>query len=129
MVNISVKFQQNRKKTVGGVPHTRYTLSTHFHCKMPVKRLSSNCEKESKMNLQIISKPHVYLRSIIETYVKFKKNRNKTVGVAHKRYPLSIHFHCQNTRLSSNCKKRVKNYFEDYIQYTCISSDHGQGIS
>ena len=30
MVTISVKFQENRNKTVGGVAHTRYPLSIHF---------------------------------------------------------------------------------------------------
>ena len=33
MVKTYVHFQKNRIKTVGGVVHTRYTLSIHFHCK------------------------------------------------------------------------------------------------
>ena len=56
-------------------------------------------------NLRIISKQHAYLQSIIKTSVKFQKIRNKTVrGVAHTRYPLSIHFHCQNTRKTTKFK-------------------------
>ena len=31
MVTISVKFQDNRNKTVGGVAHTRYPLSIHVY--------------------------------------------------------------------------------------------------
>ena len=38
-----------------------------------------------------------------KTSVKFQKNRHKTVGgVAHTRYPLSIHFD------SKNVKKKIK---------------------
>ena len=51
--------------------------------------------------MSIISKPHAYLQSLVKTYVKFQKNRNETVGgVAHTRYPLSIHFHCQKARMT-----------------------------
>ena len=36
---------------------------------------------------------------MVTTSVKFQGNRNKTVGgVAHTRYPLPIHFHCENAR-------------------------------
>ena len=53
----------------------------------------------SKINLRIISKSHEYLQSMIKTSVKLQKNLNITVGgVACTRYPLSIHFHCQNVR-------------------------------
>ena len=41
----------------------------------------------------------------IFTSVKFEKNRNNTVGgVAHTRYPLYIHFHCQNARKMTKYK-------------------------
>ena len=57
---------------------------------MPEKWLSSTYGKSDKNNLRIISKPHAYL-------VKFQRNRDKTVGgVAHTRYPLSIHFDSKN---------------------------------
>ena len=32
MVRASVQFEKNRNKTVGGVVHTRYPMSIHFHC-------------------------------------------------------------------------------------------------
>ena len=41
--------------------------------------------------------------------VKFQENRNKTVlGVAHTRYPLPIHFHCENARKIAKFKLRKK---------------------
>ena len=71
------------------------TMSINLNCKMSEKQISLNCEKSVKINLRIISKSH--LQSSVKTSVKFRKNRNKTIGrVAHTRYPLSIHFHCKN---------------------------------
>ena len=64
--------------------------------------------------------------------MKFGKNRYKTVGgVAPTRYPLSIHFVIDNARKMAkfNLQKKKKIYSEDYIQTTCISSDHDQNIS
>ena len=52
----------------------------------------------TKINLRIISKQYAYHQSMVTTSVKFQENRYKTVGVAQTRYPLSIHFHCQNAR-------------------------------
>ena len=53
----------------------------------------------TQINLRIISKPHAYLQSMVTTSAKFQENRNKTVGGnAHTRYPLPIHFYCQNAR-------------------------------
>ena len=73
------------------------TMSINFNCKMSEKQLSLNCEKSVKINLRIISKLHSHLQSSVKTSLKFRKNRNKTIGrVAHTRYPLSIHFHCKN---------------------------------
>ena len=62
-----------------------------------------------------------------KTPVKFQKNRHKSVGgVAHTRYPLSIHFDSKNaekmTKFNSWNKWQKKS--EDYIQTTCISSEH-----
>ena len=37
-------------------------------------------KKVTKNNLRIISKPHAYLQIMTKTYVKFRKNRHKTVG-------------------------------------------------
>ena len=59
--------------------------------------ISSPCEPDGSgeliINLRIISKPHAYLQSMVTTSVKFQEDQNKTVGgVAHTRYPLSIHF-------------------------------------
>ena len=54
-------------------------------------------EKVIKNNLRIISKPHAYLQTMYKSLVKFQRNRHKTVGgVAHTRYPLSIHFDSKN---------------------------------
>ena len=76
---------------------------------MPKKRLSSNCEKVIKIKLRIICRPYAYLQSIIKTSVKFQKNQNKIVGgVAHTRYPLSIHFLCQNDRKMTKFKLQTK---------------------
>ena len=48
---------------------------------------------KENVHLKIISKPHAYLQTMTKTPVKFKKDWNKTAGgVAHTRYPLSIHF-------------------------------------
>ena len=62
-----------------------------------------------------------------KTPVKFPKNQYKTVGgVAPTRYPLSIHIVIMSEKwLRSTCKKVTKK-FDDYIQTTCISSDHDQ---
>ena len=52
--------------------------------------------KRKKNNLRIIFKPHAYLQTMSKTPVKFQWNRHKTVsGVAHKRYPIHIHFCCK----------------------------------
>ena len=32
IIKTSVKFQKNQNKIVGGVAHTMYPLSIHFHC-------------------------------------------------------------------------------------------------
>ena len=49
MMKTSVKFQNNRNKTVGGVAHTRYLLSIHFHYqnarKMTKFKLQKKCQK------------------------------------------------------------------------------------
>ena len=63
----------------------------------------------SKINLRIISKPHAHLQSIVKTSVNFQKSQKKTVGgVAHTKYPLSIHFHYQNARKKNNKKKNCR---------------------
>ena len=87
MVTTSVKFQENRNKTVGGVAHTRYPLPIHFHCENARKMAKFKLlKKVTKINLRIISKPHAYLQSMVITSVKFQENRNETVGgVAHTR--------------------------------------------
>ena len=110
MMKTSVKFQKNRNKTVGGVAHTRYPLSIHFHYQNARKMTKFKLQKKvSKINLRIISKPHAHLQSMTKTSVKFQKNWNKTVGgVAHTRYPLSIHFHYQNAQKMTKFKLRKK---------------------
>ena len=77
------------------------TQGTHYSftliVKMPEKRLSSTYGKSDKNNLRIISKPHAYLQTMYKSLVKFQRNQHKTVGgVAHTRYPLSIHFDSKN---------------------------------
>ena len=98
MTQSPVKFPKNRHKTVGGVANTRYSLSIDFDSEMMKKWLSSQfVEKVTKNNLRTISKPHAYLQTMKKTSVKFQKNQHKAVGgVAHTRYPLSIHFDCKN---------------------------------
>ena len=110
MMKTSVKFQNNRNKTVGGVAHTRYYLSIHFHYQNARKMTKFKLQKNvSKINLRIISKPHAHLQSMMKTSVKFQKNWTKTVGgVAHTRYPLSIHFHYQNAQKMTKFKLRKK---------------------
>ena len=113
IIKTFVKFQKNQNKIVGGVAHTRYPLSIHFHCQNDRKMTKFKLQtKVIKINLSIISKPHAYLKSLVKAYVKFQNNWNKTLGgVAHTRYPLSIHFYCQNARKMTKFKlrKRVKN--------------------
>ena len=65
------------------------------HLKMTKFKLQ---KKWQKKNLRIISKPHAYLQIMTKTSVKFQKNRHKTVGVAHTRYPVSINFDSKNAR-------------------------------
>ena len=77
------------------------TQGTHYPFtligKMPEKWLSSTCRKSNKNILRIISKPHAYLPTMFKSLVKFQRNRHITVGgVAHTRYPLSIHFDSKN---------------------------------
>ena len=127
MTKTSVKFQRNRHKTVGGVTHTRCPLSIHFVSKIPEKWLSSTCAKSKKNNLKVISKPHAYLQTMTKASAKFQMNQLKAVGGdAHTRYILSIHFDSKmpEKRLSSAIGKSDQN--QDYIQTTCISSDHEQ---
>ena len=83
----------NWHENVGGVAHTRYPLPIDFHCENARKNSQVQIAKKvTKINLRIISKPYAYLQSMVTTSVKFQENRNKTVGgVAHTRYPLSIH--------------------------------------
>ena len=60
---------------------------------MPEKKTKFIAGKVTKYNLSFISKPHAHLQTMTKTPVKVQKNRHKTVGgVAHTRYPLSIHF-------------------------------------
>ena len=110
MMKTSVKFQNNRNKTVGGVAHTRYPLSIHFHYQNARKNDKVQIAKiVSNINLRIISKPYAHLQSMMKTSVKFQKNWNKTVGgVVHTRYPLSIHFHYQNARKMTKFKLQKK---------------------
>ena len=123
MVKSSVKFQKNRNKTVGGVAHTRYPLSIQFHCQNAKKMTKFNLRKKViKFNLRIIAKPHAHLQSMIKISVKFQKNWNKTGGVAHRRYPPSIHFYCQNVRKKyyvQIAKRKVSN-----INLWIISKSH-----
>ena len=93
IIKTFVKFQKNPNKIVGGVAHTRYPVSIHFHCQNDRKMTKFKLRtKVIKINLSIISKPHAYLQSLVKAYVSFQNSRNKTLGgVAHLRYPLSIH--------------------------------------
>ena len=73
------------------------TQGTHYPftliVKMPKQWLSSTYGKSNKNNLRIISKLHAYFQTMFKSLVKFQRNWHKTVGgVAHTRYPLSIHF-------------------------------------
>ena len=126
MVKISLKFQRNLNKTVGGVAHTRYPLSIQLHCQNARKTTKFKLQKNvSKIILRIISKQHAHLQSMVKISVKFQRNRNKTVGgVAHTKYRLSIQFHCQNARKTTKFKlqKLCQNLSEYYIQTMCTFS-------
>ena len=80
---------------IGGVTLTRYILLIVI---MPEKKTKFKLRKKvTKYNLRIISKPHARLQTMTKRYVKFQKNQYKTVGgVAHTRYPLSIHLNGKN---------------------------------
>ena len=89
------------------------TQGTHYPftliVKMPEKWLSSISGKSNKKNnLRIISKPHAYLQTMYKTLVKFQKNQYRTVGDAHTRYPLSIHFDSKNARKMAKFNLRKK---------------------
>ena len=87
MAKTFVKVSKELGKTVGGVAHTSYPLSIHFHYQNAGKMTKFKLRKKmSKINLRIISEPHAHLQSMMNTSVKFQKNQNKTVGVAHTRY-------------------------------------------
>ena len=76
------------------------TQGTHYPFTLIVKmpeKWHQLTEKVIKKDLRIISKPHAYLQTMFKSLVKFQRNRHKTVGgVAHTRYPLSIHFDSKN---------------------------------
>ena len=99
MTQTPMKFPKNRHKTVGGVAkHETLTISIDFDSENDEKMTKFDLwKKVTKNNLRTISKPHAYLQTMKKTSVKFQKNQHKTVGgVAHTRYPLSIHFDCKN---------------------------------
>ena len=59
---------------------------------------------------------------MVKTSVKFQKNMNINVGgVACTRYPLSIHFHCQNVEKMTKFKLQRK---ESKINLRIISKSH-----
>ena len=81
MIKTSIKLQKNQNKTVGGLACSRFPPSIHFHCQNVQKMTKLKLQKKvSKINLRIISKSHAHLQSMVKTYEKFQKNRNKTVG-------------------------------------------------
>ena len=120
MVTTSVKFQKYRYPTVGGAAHTRYPLIHSL--KSPKNDYVQIVKEMTKNNPRIIIHIHAYLQTMPITHVKFENNWYETLGgFAQTRYPLSIHFYCQNaqTWLSSNCKKVTK------INLRIISKPHG----
>ena len=97
MSKTPVRFQKNQYKTIGGDAHTRYPLSIHFDSENARKIAVQLAEKVIKNNLRIISKKQARLQTMFKSLVQFQRNRHKTVGgVAHTRYPLSIHFDSKN---------------------------------
>ena len=68
-----------------------------------------------KNNSRILKKPYAYLQAILKAYVKFQKDRPKTVGgVKGTRYLLPIHFCNIRTQKMSKLKLRkkvIKHYF------------------
>ena len=75
-----VKFQKDPPKTVGGVKGTRYLLPIDF-CNIRTQKMSvKNAEKVIKNYFRILKKPHAYLQTILNTSVKFQKDRTETVG-------------------------------------------------
>ena len=98
MTQSPVKFPKNRHKTVGGVANTRYSLSIDFDSENDEKMAKFNLWKKWQKIIWGLYPNHMHIfRPWKKTSVKFQKNQHKTVGgVAHTRYPLSIHFDCKN---------------------------------
>ena len=56
--------KESENETVGGVAHTRYALSIHFHCQNDRKMTKFKLRtKVIKINLSIISKPHAFFKA------------------------------------------------------------------
>ena len=104
-----VQFQKDRPKTVGAVKGTRYLLPI-YSCSIRTQKMSvKNAEKVIKNYFRILKKPHAYFQAILKAYVKFQKDRPKTVGgVKGTRYLLPIHFCCIRTKKMTKLKMREK---------------------
>ena len=71
-------------------------LVPHFQ-DVNVRKMSVfKLQNSDKNNLRSISQPHAYFQSMVTMSVNFQKYQYKTVGgVAHARYPLSIHLNAR----------------------------------
>ena len=80
MVKTSVEFQKNRNKSSRSCAHKEPTVHCFLLPKIKCPKMTKfkvRKKRVSKINLRIISKPYAHLT--VKTYVKFLKNRNKTV--------------------------------------------------
>ena len=78
MAKISVKFQNDWPKTVGGVALTRHPLTIRVLGKKKTKLTKR--KKLKKKNLRIMSKQYAHLHAMAKTSVKFQNDWQKTVG-------------------------------------------------
>ena len=110
ILKAQVRFQKDQPKTAGGAKGTRYLLPIHF-CNIRTKKMSKlkMQKKVIKNYSRILKNPHAYLQATLKAYVKFQKNRPKTVGgVNGTRYLLPIDFCNIRTQTISKfkmCKK------------------------
>ena len=75
ILKVSVKFEKDWPKTVGGVAGRRYILPIHF-CSIRVRKKSKlKMQKKNviKNNFRILKKQYAYLQTILKAHVKLKR--------------------------------------------------------
>ena len=123
MKKTHAKFHNNWYKTVRGVALTRGTNCLYITGE---KWLSSQCEKVTKNDLTIISKPLAHSHTMKKTYAKFQINPYKTIrGVAHTRGTYCLYIEGEKW-LSSQCGKSDEKCSNNFTQITCTFSFHNE---